>query len=89
MQANWRNRLQTRWSSWLHAYCQQVKICSEIALECMEFDRAKRPPMSAVIHRLNEMETMIEELKNEPESPLDKVTTIVVVYNIIATVLLC
>lgn len=89
MQANWRNRLQTRWSSWLHAYCQQVKICSEIALECMEFDRAKRRPMSAVIHRLNEMETMIEELKNEPESPLDKVTTIVVVYNIIATVLLC
>ena len=71
MQANWRNRLQTRWSSWLHAYCQQVKICTEIALECMEFDRAKRPPMSAVIHRLNEMETMIEELKNEPESPLD------------------
>jgi hypothetical protein len=75
VQGNWRNRLQSTWSgSLLEAYCQQVKTCTEIALNCMEKDRDRRPGISEIILRLNEMETMIDELKNDAESPLDEVT---------------
>jgi hypothetical protein len=40
----------------------------------MEKDRDRRPGISEIILRLNEMETMIDELKNDAESPLDEVT---------------
>ncbi|XP_066359543.1 probable serine/threonine-protein kinase PBL15 isoform X2 [Miscanthus floridulus] len=74
VQGNWRKRLQCTWSgSLLEAYCQQVKTCTEIALNCMEEDRHTRPGIAAIILSLNEMETMIEELKNDAESGLDEV----------------
>ncbi|XP_066359488.1 cysteine-rich receptor-like protein kinase 44 isoform X2 [Miscanthus floridulus] len=73
VQGNWRKRLQCTWSgSLLEAYCQQVKTCTEIALNCMEEDRHTRPGIAAIILSLNEMETMIEELKNDAESGLDE-----------------
>lgn len=68
VQDNWRNRLQSTWSgSLLEAYCQQVKTCTEIALNCLEPDRHKRPGIAEIILRLNEMETMIVELKNDAD----------------------
>ncbi|XBJ07680.1 hypothetical protein VPH35_013151 [Triticum aestivum] len=64
---NWRKRLQETWhaSRQLEAYCNQVKICIEIALTCMENDRHKRPTIVDIIHKLNQTETVIKELKND------------------------
>lgn len=64
---NWRKRLQETWhaSRPLEAYCNQVKICIEIALTCMENDRHNRPTIVDIIHKLNQTETVIEELKND------------------------
>ncbi|XP_044386752.1 putative cysteine-rich receptor-like protein kinase 35 isoform X4 [Triticum aestivum] len=64
---NWRKRLQETWhaSQPLEAYCKQVNICIEIALTCMESDRHKRPTIVDIIHKLNETETVIKELKND------------------------
>ncbi|KAM3400550.1 hypothetical protein ACQJBY_005416 [Aegilops geniculata] len=64
---NWRKRLQETWhaSRQLEAYCNQVKICIEIALTCMENDRHKRPTIVDIIHKLNQTETAIKELKND------------------------
>ncbi|XP_062183344.1 G-type lectin S-receptor-like serine/threonine-protein kinase SD1-13 isoform X2 [Phragmites australis] len=62
--ANWRNRLQTTWSgSLLDAYCLQVKVCTEIALECVETERTKRPNIVEIIDKLNAMENQLDELK--------------------------
>ncbi|RLN29095.1 uncharacterized protein C2845_PM05G17120 [Panicum miliaceum] len=59
-QDSWRKRLQETWSgSSLKAYCQQVKRCTEIALDCME-NRHKRPNMVHILNRLNEMEELVD-----------------------------
>lgn len=73
VQGNWRNRLQRTWSSsWLEAYCQQVKICTEIGLNCLEGGPAKRPTTLEIVSRLDELESGIEGLKEKAKSPLDK-----------------
>ncbi|KAF6991104.1 hypothetical protein CFC21_008221 [Triticum aestivum] len=63
VQDNWRSRLQATSSSSqpLEAHCQQVDICTKIALSCMESDRHKRPTILDIIAKLNETETMIDE----------------------------
>ena len=44
VRVNWRRRLQSTFrGSTLDAYCKQVKTCTEIALDCLEDDRYKRP----------------------------------------------
>lgn len=60
---NWRNRPQEQWKdkSYLDVFCQQVKICIEIALNCVETNRHKRPSIEDIISKLNESETMIEK----------------------------
>ncbi|XP_047043160.1 receptor like protein kinase S.2-like [Lolium rigidum] len=59
---NWRNMLATWSSSWpLEAYCKQVKICTRIALSCMDDDRHKRPSIVDIIDKLNETETEIDK----------------------------
>lgn len=45
----------------LEAYCEQVNICTEIALSCMEIDRHKRPTIADIIHQLNDTEAVIEQ----------------------------
>ncbi|CAO2206029.1 unnamed protein product [Urochloa humidicola] len=61
-QEKWRRELQSTWSgSLLEEYCRQVKICTEISLECVNGDRRKRPPIAAVIKRLNEAEPAIDK----------------------------
>uniref|UniRef100_A0ACD5ZAB6 Uncharacterized protein n=1 Tax=Avena sativa TaxID=4498 RepID=A0ACD5ZAB6_AVESA len=58
--ANWRNRMKTACAyGTLEAYCEQVKICTEIALSCMDIDRHKRPNIVDIIDQLNDTETMI------------------------------
>ncbi|VAH25541.1 unnamed protein product [Triticum turgidum subsp. durum] len=69
VQENWRNRLQATSSSSqpLEAYCQQVNMCTKIALSCMETDRDKRPTILDIIDKLNETETMFDEAYSLPE----------------------
>jgi serine/threonine protein kinase len=64
VQENWRNRLQATSSpsQTLEAFCQQVNICTKIALSCMETDRHKRPSIVHVINKLNETETVVDEV---------------------------
>jgi hypothetical protein len=42
--------------SLLDTYCRQVQICTEIALQCMEFKRRRRPNIVEIIDKLNAME---------------------------------
>uniref|UniRef100_A0A453AH44 Protein kinase domain-containing protein n=2 Tax=Aegilops tauschii subsp. strangulata TaxID=200361 RepID=A0A453AH44_AEGTS len=69
VQENWRNRFQATLSSSqpLEGYCQQVNICTKIALSCMETDRHKRPTILDIIDKLNETETMIDEASSWSE----------------------
>lgn len=50
----------------LHKSCKadslEVKICIEMALRCIDADRAKRPTMAEVINTLNEIETLKKSL---------------------------
>ncbi|KAM0888625.1 hypothetical protein ACQ4PT_028210 [Festuca glaucescens] len=61
--SKWRNRMQKtcRVSRQLEAYCEQVNICTEIALSCMEIDRHKRPHVADIICQLNDTEDVIEK----------------------------
>uniref|UniRef100_A0ACD5TY95 Uncharacterized protein n=1 Tax=Avena sativa TaxID=4498 RepID=A0ACD5TY95_AVESA len=63
VQENWRNRLQTTStpSQPLEALCQQVNICTKIALRCMDTDRHKRPTIVHIIDKLNGTETVIDK----------------------------
>ncbi|KAM0880242.1 hypothetical protein ACQ4PT_033703 [Festuca glaucescens] len=60
---NWRNRMQKTChaSQQLEAYCEQVNICTEIALTCMEFDRHKRPNIADIIQQFNDTEAVIDK----------------------------
>ncbi|KAM0830591.1 hypothetical protein ACQ4PT_066094 [Festuca glaucescens] len=61
--ANWRDRMHKtcRASRPLDAYCEQVNVCTEIALSCMEIDRHKRPSIEDIINQLNDTEAMIDK----------------------------
>jgi len=60
---NWRNRMQKtcQASRPLEAYCEQVNICTEIALACMEIDRHKRPDITDIIQQLTDTEAVIDK----------------------------
>ncbi|KAJ1275251.1 hypothetical protein BS78_05G121900 [Paspalum vaginatum] len=63
VQENWSNIFQATWSgSLLEAYCQQVKKCTLLALNCMEKDRQKRPKINKIIDELNEIESEVGKL---------------------------
>lgn len=51
-----------RASTLLEAYCEQVNICTEIALSCMDIDRHKRPNIADIIHQLNGTEAVIDRV---------------------------
>ncbi|CAL4981522.1 unnamed protein product [Urochloa decumbens] len=58
----WRTRLQaTLKGRLLEGYCQQVTKCVEIALNCLERDRHKRPNIGEVVCMLDETETVIHD----------------------------
>ena len=39
---------------------EQVRVCAEIAIECTNFNPAKRPDTQRIINRLDGKETMCE-----------------------------
>ncbi|XP_066337096.1 receptor-like serine/threonine-protein kinase SD1-7 [Miscanthus floridulus] len=58
---NWRDRLKGMLScTSLEAECHQVKGCIEIAINCIDADRQKRPTIGEVVCRLNELEHVID-----------------------------
>ena len=46
----------------LEAYCEQVRICTEVGVSSMEYDRHKRPSIVDIIDRLDATEAMIEKV---------------------------
>ncbi|KAF6998610.1 hypothetical protein CFC21_014717 [Triticum aestivum] len=52
---NWMNRLKAISEE---SYFEQVKRCIEIALNCVETDRQKRPTIGNIVNTLNETETL-------------------------------
>ena len=66
VQGNWREMLLAAgWkdASYLDVYCNQVKTCTEIALNCVESNSYKRPSIEDnIITMLNETEETIDKL---------------------------
>jgi hypothetical protein len=65
---SWRKRLSGTLSHRpLDVYCNQVKRCIEIALECLIPNRQERPTIQAIVSHLNDTEIMIGDqgMQNE------------------------
>jgi serine/threonine protein kinase len=59
---NWRNKLCQKLShTSLEVYCNQVKRCIELALDCLKSNRQERPTMQDIVSSLNETEPMISD----------------------------
>nr|XP_025877485.1 mannose/glucose-specific lectin-like [Oryza sativa Japonica Group] len=82
---NWSRRFQqttpTYTSEEIGSLQRQVKTCLEMALQCVEADRHKRPTIAEVVSRLNELDAMFQrtspsllpsELPIDPASPGDQ-----------------
>lgn len=65
---NWRKRLrETLNPNLLEVYCNQVKRCIEIALQCMKRNRYERPSVRHILSELNFTETIIVDLEMQIE----------------------
>ncbi|KAG2640802.1 uncharacterized protein LOC120665707 isoform X2 [Panicum virgatum] len=55
---DWRNRLQATYRDdfSIEAYCHQVEACTQIAVNCVEKDKQKRPDILKITEMLNEIE---------------------------------
>ncbi|CAM0878532.1 unnamed protein product [Alopecurus aequalis] len=51
----------------LEVYCNQVKACMEIALDCLKSNRQERPNINDIVSSLNETETIIGDRKVQYE----------------------
>lgn len=57
---SWKKKLRETMShTSLEVYCNQVKRCIEISLDCLKLNRQQRPTINDIISSLNETETMI------------------------------
>ena len=57
---SWKDRLSaTIPSHKLEAYCNQVKRCIEIALDCLKSNRQERPTIKHIVACLKEKDTMV------------------------------
>jgi hypothetical protein len=56
VQTNWTNRLLEIFNL-RHAYSEQVRICIEIGLSCVQEDPHKRPTIQDIVNMLEETET--------------------------------
>lgn len=53
----WREKLQVESGSiFLETHCQQVKMCTEIALKCVAKERISRPDIGHIVDQLNSTE---------------------------------
>jgi serine/threonine protein kinase len=68
---SWRKRLCETNHISIEVYCNQVKRCIEIALDCLKTNRQERPTINDIISSLNETETIIGErgMQNEQVQP--------------------
>lgn len=67
---SWRKRLRRTLSHTpLEVYCNQVKICIEIALDCLNKEREKRPNIQDIVSRLNKTEIIIGDQGVHNEQP--------------------
>lgn len=65
VQEKWRRKLQaTHSDSFLEEYCKQIKICTDIAIDCVNDDKEKRPRIVEIIKRLNEAGPTIDQENN-------------------------
>lgn len=55
-------------SMYTNEYCQQLKRCMEIAVECLEVDRIKRPTIGNIIDELVQIEKLIPNIAIIEES---------------------
>ncbi|KAK3118962.1 hypothetical protein QOZ80_9BG0711440 [Eleusine coracana subsp. coracana] len=63
---NWMNRLQAESMHLSGLYGNQVKTCIEIAVQCMEEDRHKRPSIGDIIRQLDDTERpLIKKLSTQ------------------------
>jgi hypothetical protein len=70
----WRSKLNgTYHGSLLDIYCKQVKICTEIALKCMEQKRNRRPTILEIIDKLNAMEHEMRMFENNQGRHIERV----------------
>lgn len=72
----WKSKLNgTCHGSLLDTYCRQVKICTEIALKCMAWDKNIRPNIVEIIDKLNAMEHEMGMFENNqgPDQHIERV----------------
>ncbi|XP_037426731.1 putative receptor-like protein kinase At4g00960 isoform X1 [Triticum dicoccoides] len=82
---NWEGRLQgTSGYSSHQNDILQVKKCIEIAVECVEKDRYKRPLIKDIVHQLEELEAKIKEMSLYSDMPIDLTGQTSSNYNILA-----
>ncbi|CAM0878790.1 unnamed protein product [Alopecurus aequalis] len=71
---SWRKRLcGTMSHASLEVYCNQVKRCIEIALDCLISNRQERPTIHDIVCSLNETETMIGDRGMHNEQPEERI----------------
>ncbi|XP_044411356.1 uncharacterized protein [Triticum aestivum] len=69
---SWRKKMRETLSPrQLEVYCEQVKICIQIALKCMKRDRQERPTVQSIVSRLEQTEIMIGSLELQTEQFFD------------------
>lgn len=70
VQEYWKKKMQaTAGYEWNETDLLGVKICTEIAMSCVETDRNKRPTTEMIIYDLNELDAQIEKiLRKDPKS---------------------
>ena len=51
----------------LEVYCEQVKTCIQIALECMKRERQERPAIQSIVSRLEQTEILMGNLERQTE----------------------
>lgn len=69
----WRKRLRaTLGDRPLEVYCEQVRMCIQIAVKCMNHEREERPTIQSIVSDLEETEKMIGRLGLETEQFCDE-----------------
>ncbi|KAF8692240.1 hypothetical protein HU200_039845 [Digitaria exilis] len=69
----WRNRLEDLRCTTLEKDCQQIRICIELGLNCVQFDETKRPTAKEIINSLKMQDDSNLHVIDEEKLPADEV----------------